>query len=256
VSGKTVITLGARVFGLGIIALALVCLAFGDFDFGQSVPGDFPARTAFAYAAAVFMLIAGTAIEWRRAVTWGAAALAVYFALVVVVLMDGRVVVANYSEYGTYSSVAAQVAVAAGALIIFAANARLEGITVTRLTRLGQVVIGICAVLFGGAHFVYMNLTAPLVPRWLPPSGEFWGYATGVAHIAAGLAIVTGAQARLAAILLTIMYASFTPLVHLPMVVANPTNHFIWSENALNLILTSVAWVVADSLARRSVSRR
>ena len=250
------ITLGARVFGLGIIALALVCLAFGDFDFGQSVPGDFPARTAFAYAAAVFMLIAGTAIEWRRAVTWGAAALAVYFALVVVVLMDGRVVVANYSEYGTYSSVAAQVAVAAGALIIFAANARLEGITVTRLTRLGQVVIGICAVLFGGAHFVYMNLTAPLVPRWLPPSGEFWGYATGVAHIAAGLAIVTGVQARLAAILLTIMYASFTPLVHLPMVVANPTNHFIWSENALNLILTSVAWVVADSLARRSVSRR
>jgi len=256
VSGKTVITLGARVFGVGIIALALVCLAFGDFDFGQSVPGDFPARTAFAYAAAVFMLIAGTAIEWRRAVTWGAAALAVYFALVVVVLMDGRVVVANYSEYGTYSSVAAQVAVAAGALIIFAANARLEGITVTRLTRLGQVVIGICAVLFGGAHFVYMNLTAPLVPRWLPPSGEFWGYATGVAHIAAGLAILTGVQARLAAILLTIMYASFTPLVHLPMVVANPTNHFIWSENALNLILTGVAWVVADSLARRSVSRR
>jgi len=245
------ITLGARVFGLGIAALALVCLAFGDFDFGQTVPKDFPARTAFAYAAAMFMLIVGAAVEWRRTVTWGAAALVVYFALIVVVLMDGRVVVANYSNFGTYSSVAAQVAVAAGALIVFAANAGLEATSATRLTRLGQSVFGICAVLFGGAHFFYMNLTAPLVPKWLPPSGEFWGYATGVAHIAAGLAILTGIQARLAAILLTIMYASFTPLVHLPMVLANPSSHFVWSENALNLILTGVAWVVADSLARR-----
>ena len=248
------ITLGARVFGLGIIALALVCLAFGDFDFGQSVPKAFPARNALAYAAALFMLISGAAIEWRRTLTWGAAALAVYFALIVVVVMDGRVVVANYSEYGTYSSVAAQVAVAAGALIIYAANARLDSRAAARLARLGQVVFGVCAVLFGGAHFFYMNLTAPLVPKWLPPSGEFWGYATGVAHIAGGLAILTGIQARLAAILLTIMYASFTPLVHVRMAVADPASHFVWSENALNLILAGVAWVVADSLARPALS--
>jgi uncharacterized membrane protein YphA (DoxX/SURF4 family) len=140
--------------------------------------------------------------------------------------------------------------VAAGALIIYAANARLDVAAAARLIRLGQVVFGICAVLFGGAHFFYMNLTAPLVPKWLPPSGEFWGYATGVAHIAAGLAILAGVRARLAAILLTVMYASFTPLVHLPMVVANSSSHFIWSENALNLILTGVAWVVANSLPR------
>jgi uncharacterized membrane protein YphA (DoxX/SURF4 family) len=107
-------------------------------------------------------------------------------------------------------------------------------------------------VLFGGAHFFYMSLTAPLVPKWLPLSGEFWGYATGVAHIAAGLAILTGVQARLAAVLLTIMYASFTPLVHLPLAVAKPSSHFVWSENALNLILTAVAWVVAESLPQPS----
>jgi uncharacterized membrane protein YphA (DoxX/SURF4 family) len=104
-------------------------------------------------------------------------------------------------------------------------------------------------VLFGGAHFFYMNLTAPLVPHWLPPSQAFWAYATGVGHIAAALAILTGVRARLAAILLTVMYASFTPLVHLPMLLANPSSHWIWSENALNLTLTGVAWVVADSLA-------
>jgi len=59
-------------------------------------------------------------------------------------------------------------------------------------------------------------------------------------------------QARLAAILLTVMYASFTPLVHVPLLLGDPSSHFNWSENALNLTLTGVAWVVADSLSRPS----
>jgi len=111
----------------------------------------------------------------------------------------------------------------------------------------------VCALLFGGAHFAYMNLTAPLVPKWLPPSQEFWGYATGVAHIAAGLAILSGVKARLAAILLTVMFASFTPLVHLPMLLADPANIGVWTENAANLAFTGVAWVVADSLAGKKL---
>ena len=116
--------------------------------------------------------------------------------------------------------------------------------------RIGRIAFGICAVLFGVAHFVYMDMTAPLVPHWLPPSGVFWGYATGVAHIAGGVALITGIQARLAAILTTVMYASFTPLVHIPALLADPSR-FWWSENALNLALVGAAWVVADSLARR-----
>jgi len=57
-------------------------------------------------------------------------------------------------------------------------------------------------------------------------------------------------QARLAAILLTAMFASFTPLVHVPLLLADPASHMNWSENALNIALTGAAWVVADSLAR------
>lgn len=244
------ITVGARVFGLGVIALGLVSLAWGDFDFGQPVPKDFPLRAPLAYAAAAFMLVAGAAIEWRRTVKWGAAGLVAYFVLIVAVLMNGPVVAANYSEYGSYSGVAAQIAVAAGALIIYAANAGLDAATAARLVRAGQLTFGICAVLFGGAHFFYLGITVSWVPRWVPPSQEFWAYATGFFHVAGGVAILTRMQARLAAILLTIMYASFTPLVHVPMLVANSSGRFYWSENALNIILAGVAWVVADSLKR------
>jgi len=241
---------GWRVYGLGVVALGMLCLAWGDFDPGQPVPKAFPDRTALAYVAAAFMLVAGAAVEWRRTAAWGAAALAAYYALIVVILMNGRLVLAHYAEFGTYSGVAEQLAIAAGGLIVYAASAEIDAALAARLTRLGQLVFGVCALLFGGAHFFYMNLTAPLVPKWLPPGQEFWAYATGIGHIAAGVAILTGVQARLAAILLTAMYASFTPLVHVPMLLAHPSSHWIWSENALNLALIGAAWVVADSLAR------
>jgi uncharacterized membrane protein YphA (DoxX/SURF4 family) len=248
---KTTMAVGWRVYGLGVIALAMVCLAWGDFDLGQPVPKSFPGRTALAYAAAVFMLVAGAAVEWRRTTAWGAAALTVYYALVVVIVMNGRTVLAHYAEFGSYSGAAEQLAIAAGGLIVYAATARIDAARAVRLTRLGQLVFGACAVLFGGAHFFYMDLTAPLVTKWLPPTPEFWAYATGIGQIAAGVAILTGVQARLAAILLTAMYVSFTLLVHAPMLVADPSSRMNWSENALNLALIGVAWVVADSLAPR-----
>jgi uncharacterized membrane protein YphA (DoxX/SURF4 family) len=247
---KPTTAFGWRVYGLGVMALGLVCLAWGGFDPGQPMPKDFPGRGALAYAAAAFMLVAGAAIEWRRTVAWGAAALAAYYALVVVILMNGRVALAHPGEFGAYSGGAEQLAIAAGGLIVYAGNAKIDAAMAKRLTRLGQLAFGVCALLFGGAHFFYKNLTVPFVPKWLPPSQAFWAYATGVAHIAAGVAILTGVRARLAAIMLTAMFASFTPLVHLPMLLADPSSHVNWAENALNLALTGAAWVMADSLAR------
>jgi uncharacterized membrane protein YphA (DoxX/SURF4 family) len=247
---KATMAFGWRVLGLGVMALGMVCLASGEFVLGQPLPGDFPGRIALAYAAAAFMLVAGAAVEWRRTTAWGAAALTTFYALFVVILMDGRFVLAHYAEFGTYSGVAEQVAITAAGLIIYAASARIDAALAARLTRLGQLAFGVCALLFGGAHFVYMNLTAPLVPHWLPPTQEFWACATGLGHIAAGIAILTGVKARLAAILLTAMYASFSLLVHGPMLLADPSSQAIWTENAINLALTGAAWVVADSLAR------
>ncbi len=242
-------TFGWRVYGVGVMALGLVCLAWGSFDPGQPVPKTFPDRNALVYAVAAFMVVAGAAVEWRGTAAWGAAALTAYYALIVVVLMNGRVVLANHAEYGAYSGTAEQLAIAAGGLVVYAANARIDVGLAARLTRLGQIVFGVCAVLFGGAHFFYLNLTVPLVPEWLPPGQVFWAYATGIGQIAAGVAILTGVQARLAAVLLTAMYVAFTLLVHSPMLLSNPSSHTNWSESALNLALIGAAWVVADSPA-------
>jgi len=241
---------GRRVYSLGLMASGLSSLAFREFDPGQPVPANFPARTALAYAAGAVIVIAAAAIQWRRTAAWGAAALAAYYALFVVFLMNGRLLLAHYAEYGTYENIAMPFAIAAGGLIVYTATANMEVPLAARLTRLGQLAFGVCTLVWGGAHFVYMNMTAPLVPKWLPPTQEFWGYATGIGFIAAGIAILTGIQARLAAILLTAMIGSFALLVHEPILFANHSIHWNWSESALNLALTGVAWIVADSLRK------
>src|SRR5476651_122202 len=69
----TVTPLGWRVYGLGVMALGMVCLAWGDFDPGQPAPKDIPDRIVLAYVAAAFMFVAGAAIEWRRTAAWAAA---------------------------------------------------------------------------------------------------------------------------------------------------------------------------------------
>ena len=164
---RTTIALGWRVYGLGAMALAMVALAFGDFLPDQPVPKGFPGRTALAYAAGAFMLVASAAALSRRTVAWGAAALTAYYALIVVILMDGRVVLAHYREFIAYSNAAEQLAIAAGGLIVYAASAKIEAALAARLIRLGQLAFGVCAVLFGGAHFAYLNFTAPLVTTTL-----------------------------------------------------------------------------------------
>ncbi len=247
---KTTMGFGWRIYGLGVMAIAILCLAWGTFNQGQPVPKDFPHRTVLAYAAAAYMFVAAAALEWRRTTAWGAAALTAYYALIVVILMYGRVMLTHYAEFMTYEGLAFQVAITVGGLIVYAASAGIDATLAKRLTRLGQLTFGVCALVFGAAHFVYLNFTAPLVPKWLPPTQDFWAYATGIAFIVAGVAILTGMQARLAAILMTVMVAAFTPLIHVPMLLADPSSHFIWSENAANLVVAGVAWVVADSLAR------
>ena len=246
--------LGRRVFGLGICALGFAFLVWGDFVAGQSVPNDFPHRTALAYTVAAFLLVIGAALQNRSSAAWAAAALTTYYTLIVVIVMNAHPFLTHYAEYGTYEGLSEQLAIAAAALMVYAASAKLNPTTSARLTRLGQLVFGLCALIWGGAHFIYMNLTAPLVPTWLPPSQVFWGYVTGVAFLAAGLAILTRIQARLAAILLTAMLGTFTVLVHIRILVADHRTQFNWTELALNVTLLGAAWIVADSFASPNLS--
>jgi uncharacterized membrane protein len=247
---NTRVELGWRILGLGLIAFGVIGFVWRDFISGQPVPPWFPERAVLALVAAAFMLVAGAALEWRRTLHWAAAALLVYYAIIVLLIENGRVIFKNYNVYGAYSGAAEPLAFTAAAAIIYVATANMDATRAARLTRIAQMAFGGASVLFGLAHFFYMQYTAPLIPTWLPPSQVFWGYATGVFHIMAGIAILTGIQARLAAILAAAMYAVFIPLVFVPLLQTEPTS-FRWTELATTVALIGVALTVAESFKWR-----
>lgn len=245
-----------RLFGIAAVVLGLVGLVWGDSAVvWQPVPGGVPTRTAPAYAVAAAALLAGTAIQWRRTAARGAIALTALYALAVVLLDFPRVLV-RPAVFANWYEIAEPLALAAGGAVAYASCGPLDRRAAARLAYIGRLLFGGCVVVFGLAHLVFPAYTAMLVPPWLPPSQITWVYVTAAAHLAAGLAILTGMFARAAAVALTAMFMVFGIVIHAPTLVLEPHTHSYWAENAINLALIGAAWVVAASLRSPQAARR
>jgi uncharacterized membrane protein YphA (DoxX/SURF4 family) len=242
------LSIGIRLYGAAAIAFGVVGLVWGDFAVMWTPdPDGVPGLSVWGYVVALAPLLAGAALQFKATIARGALVLTVLYALGVL-LLDVPRVFAKPAEFVTWYGVAEQLALAAAGMIAYATSATLAPSTAERLVTIGRQVFGGCLLVFGLAHLFYLAYTAELVPRWLPPSQIFWVYATAAGHFAAGLAILTGIRARMAAILLTAMFIVFGILVHAPSVIREPHTHFNWAENAINFALIASAWIVAASI--------
>jgi uncharacterized membrane protein YphA (DoxX/SURF4 family) len=237
---------GLRIYGLSAIALGWVGLASGDFAaVWQPVPKSLPGRSGLAYLVAAMFLIAGLALQAMRSARIGALGLTVLYSAGVLLLHLPQIV-AMPSVFVAWSGAAEQLALVAGGIMAYALCAPLRSENTQLLIKGAQYLFAACLLLFGTAHLVYLKPTADFVPAWIPPGQMFWAYATAAGHFAAGIAIITGIAARLATILLTLMFIAFSVLVHGPNLFADPS-HFNWAANAINLALIGAAWLIAAS---------
>src|SRR5262249_13436346 len=155
----------------------------------QPVAAQFPGRTALAYLFALLLVLAGAAVNWARMCTVGAAVLSALYAIVVV-LMHGIDVAQHPAALGAWSGAAEQLALLAGGVAAYACLAAATGHDM--LLRVSVLAMGTCLLVFGLAHFFYLDFTASMVPAWIPGGQRFWAAFTGAAHLAAGVALLTG----------------------------------------------------------------
>jgi uncharacterized membrane protein YphA (DoxX/SURF4 family) len=242
--------LGVPVYGLGAIMLGAVGFVSGDFaDVWQPVPGSTPGRKALAYIVAICLLAAGAAIQLKRLARVGLIVLGILY-FIFAVLWLPRVV--SYPQiFGTWGGVFEQLSLVAAALVVYASVENRDGATVSTTEQIGRDVYGVCVIAFALNHFFAIPETARMVPKWIPPGQHFWAVATGVAHLLAAIAILSGVLAVLASRLLTLMLILFGALVWMPSLFAHPRDHMVWSGNAINLAMAGAAWVVADWIASR-----
>jgi uncharacterized membrane protein YphA (DoxX/SURF4 family) len=230
-------------YGLGAIALGFIGLTFGDFALQwQPVPKDLSAHHLLALFSAATMLALGLAVLWRRTARPAAAGLAL--AYLGWVALHGPAALAEPASIASWLGVAETLSLSVGGLALFAMLAEPPS---QQLRLAARLLYGLCPLVFGLSHFAYASFTASMVPAWIPYP-LFWAYATGVGHLAAGLAILFGVVPRPAATLLTGMMGSFVVLLHIPRVMASPSSQLEWTMTAVALSLTGAAWALRQSL--------
>jgi len=245
-------SVGHAVFALTMAALGILGLIQGTFSpIWDSAPDGLPAREALAYLCAIIALACGLGLLGRRTAATAARVLFVYLLLWLLVFKLRFIFLEPLVE-GAYQSCGENAVMVAGAWVLYAGLAtdgdrrRLGFAVGENGVRLARVLYGLALIAFGLSHFVYLDLTAPLVPGWLP-GHTFWSYFTGGAYLAAGLALIFGVYARLAASLTAMQMGLITLLVWVPILAAGSKDPFQWSESILSWALTAAAWVVADS---------
>ncbi|MGA9852675.1 MAG: hypothetical protein WBR15_07065 [Gammaproteobacteria bacterium] len=118
---------------------------------------------------------------------------------------------------------------------------------IQHLANLGRYGFGISLLAFCAVNFIYHDFIAGMIPAWIP-AHQFWAYFTGIASLAAGISILTGVQARLALILLGIMYGSWVLVIHIPYVATHPHERGMWTDMFITLALSGGAWFLAGSV--------
>jgi hypothetical protein len=237
------------VFAVVLIGWGILGLIKGDFAPGwQPVPESIPARQALAYLCSLVCLATGVGLFWRRTAVL-AARLFFYYLLLWLLLLRLPWMLTAFGVGTWWSACSTAVMVASVWVLYLSLSDKTRNSFVTGDKGLGiaRILFGLALIPFGLAHFLYLDATAPLVPGWLLWP-VFWAYFTGGAFIAAGLAVLTGVYARLAATLVTLQFGMLTLLVWVLMIISgHQLSAFQWGEFFVSIILTACAWVVADS---------
>jgi uncharacterized membrane protein len=245
-----IIALGHVLFAIGLAGIGVLSLASGDFAYTwQPVPGWVIWRHGLAYASGLLLLGAGMGMLVKPLSRISTLVMTVYLATWVLLLQAPRVIQAP-ANVGMWLGLSENMALLCGGWILFLSLAGSEHTLRPKFLadpRVPRYLFGGACVVLGLSHFVYLDVTAGMVPAWLPDRTGF-AYLTGAGHFAAGLAILFGVLPRLAATLEASMISSFVLLLHAPSVFSQPSSRLQWTMLCVATAIAGAAWAMAGSL--------
>jgi len=233
-------------FAVTLIGIGVVGLVRGGFaPIWQPVPETAPARELLAYFSTVIALACGIGLLVKQSASRAALVLVVVL-IVWTAFFKFPFIVRDPLEEVSYQSNGENWVLIAAAWVLYAEFAKGRGFPAGDLgVRIAYLLYGLALIAFGFSHFVYLNMTAPLVPSWLP-GPVFWAYATGVIYLASGLVIATGLAARWGSLAAAVQITAITVMVWGPMLFAGGLGAMHWQETIVSWALTAAAWVLAS----------
>lgn len=242
-------------FATTLLTLGILGLVQGRFTPTWSgVPAGFPGRRVLALVCACVSLASGLGLLGKRTAPWASGGLLTLL-LVWLIGVRGSHLLTAPTALDAWWGCGDTAVMAAGAWVLYAQLAEDRGGRWSRFAagprglRVARVLYGLAMIPFGVAHFMNLKATAALVPGWLPWPAGLAAF-TGVAFLAAGLAVLTGILARLGATLSAAQMGAFTLVVWAPVVLGG-ANAFQGSEFLDSWALAAGAWVVAASYRGR-----
>jgi uncharacterized membrane protein len=233
-----------------MIAVGILGLVRPDLNLWQPLPNGAPASEVLAYLCALIAVASAVGLLWART---AAPAARVLLAYVLTWLLLFRVPSLSHGlTVDVYWSLCQTGVMLAASWVLYAWFAtewdrrHLSFVTGDQGLHIAKALYGVAIIPFGLAHFQLVEHTASLVPGWLP-AHVAWVYFTGAAFVVAGMAILIGVCARLAAALSAAQMGMFLVLVWVPAMATRSLNTFQWGETLVTWVLTAAAWVVADS---------
>jgi uncharacterized membrane protein len=249
---------GRILFALGFAGLGVLSLIYRGFaSVWQPLPETVPHRELLGIISGCILLLSGIGMLWPRLARWSTLVMTVFVSTWPVFQIAFNLWGAPLSA-SMWTALAETVMLISGGCILFrsiapdGSGAEINADSTGSFNRAFQLAFAVALPVISISHFEYAFSNPARTPPWIP---FYVGltFLTGVAHIAAGIGIVTRIASRLAATLEAIMIGLFALILHVPLIFLQPTNRGFWTALFIATACSGASFIVASSIPKRAI---
>lgn len=195
---------------IALIGWGVIHFLVGDFIAGRapSWPEGIPGKMLWAYSSGALLIVTALLLFLPNQKT---GLIVTCTGVIILAWAGGRnlwLVVSNLDYGGVLTMFGKSITIGSGLLLL--AHGKKKPVFT-----FACICVGIFFIIGGVQHFIFIDFVKTLVPRWIP-GDAFWSYVAGVGLAAAGIALITGIQRNLAALVSSWMVLIWVVVLHIP----------------------------------------